>query len=338
MTRTVIVCGLLACVLAVGCDDEEEVEEESPDPIVGVMELPISLRNTASAPSNAVFVEVSPTALRVDRHTVLELTGGRIPSGSRSGETLSTVMEAVNSGPARRAATIELHVNTPWETTSLILGSLKAANIHTVGFKVRKPGGVADMGYLVVENYSVQAASADPAELEGPTQRDWDEFVEVWQESYEGCRRPDANQDTHYVDCTYKPQVALEGGMLEIRFFSRGSALKAEFNRFGAEEIDEAAAAPGPAMLEGIAPDPGAEEEVEYTPVGNGAFTWRFDGAVADLSPISAAFRPLCGAGPCGIAVTGDKETMTMRLISFIGAAFPDGSGAPQIVFHVPAP
>ena len=69
-----------------------------------------------------------------------------------------------------------------------------------------------------------------------------------------------------------------------------------------------------------------------------GAFTWRFDGAVADLSPISAAFRPLCGPSPCGIVVTGDKETMSMRLISFIGAAFPDGSSAPQIRFLVPAP
>jgi hypothetical protein len=298
--------------------------------------LPISLRNTASAPSNAISIEVSPTALRVDRHTVLELTAGRLPAGARSGETLSAVQSAISSGAARRAAIIELHVNTPWETTASLLGSLKAANIHTVAFVVRKPGGVADTGHLVIENYTVQAASADPTELEGPTQRNWDEFVELWQTSYEGCRRPDANQREHYVDCTYKPQVAAPGGKLEIRFFSRGSALKAEFNRFGGEAIDEAANRPGPQMLEGIAAPPPGGEEVEYTPVEAGAFTWRFDAAVADLSPISAAFRPLCGVSPCGIAVTGDKETMSMRLVSFIGAAFPDGAPAPQIVFHVP--
>jgi hypothetical protein len=231
---------------------------------------------------------------------------------------------------------IELHVNTPWETTALVLGTLKASNVNTVAFKVRKPGGVADTGYLVIESYSVVPATDEPTELEGPAQRDWDEFVEVWQPSYEGCRRADAEGETRYVDCTYTPQVAAPGGKLEIRFFARGSALKSEFNRFGAEEIDEAAEAPQPQMLDGIAPDPGAEEQEEFTPVENGAFTWRFEAAVADLSPISAAFRPLCGTGRCGIAVTGDKETMSMRLISFIGAAFPDGTQAPQVVFHVP--
>ncbi len=333
-----IVSALLASVLFIGCDEEEEVPEESADPIVGVMELPISLRNTASAPSNAISVEISPSALRVDRHTVLELSGGEVPEGARSGESLPAVKEAIASGAARRAAVIELHVNTPYETTALVLGSLKESNINTVAFKVRKPGGVADTGYLVLENFLVQPASDEPTEFEGPAQRDWDDFVEVWQPSYEGCRRADAEGETRYVDCTYTPQVAAPGGKLEIRFFSRGSALKAEFTRFGAEEIDEAADAPGPQLLDGIAPDPGAEEEEEYTPVENGAFTWRFEAAVGDLSPISAAFRPLCGTGRCGIAVTGDKETMSMRLISFIGAAFPDGSQPPQVAFHVPAP
>jgi hypothetical protein len=336
-TKAIVTWSLSALAL-VGCDEEEAVPEESADPAVGVMELPISLRNTASAPPNAISIEVSPTALRVDRHTVLELTGGRLPAGARSGETLSAVDGAIRSGAARRAAIIELHVSTPWETTASILGSLKAANIHTFAFLVRKPGGVADTGYLVIENYSVRAASADPIELEDPTQRNWDEFVGVWQASYEGCRRPDANQDEHYVDCTYTPTLAAPGGKVEIRLFSRGSALKAEFNRFGAEAIDEAANRPLPAMLEGIAaPAPGGEE-VEYTPVEAGAFTWRFDAAVAELSPISAAFRPLCGASACGIVVTGDKETMSMRLVSFIGAAFPDGAPAPQVVVHVPAP
>ncbi len=333
-----IVSVLLTSLVLIACDDEEEVEQESTDPVVGVMELPISLRNSASAPSNAIPIEISPTALRVDRHTVLELSGGEVPDGARNAEILPAVRDAISAGAARRAAEIEMHVNTPWETTALVLGSLKASNINTVAFKVRKPGGVADTGYLVLENYDVQAASADPVEMQGPAQRNWDEFVEVWQPSYEGCRRPDAEQETRYVDCTYKPTLAAPGGKLEMRFFARGSALKAEFNRFGAEEIDEAAAAPPPEMLEGIPADPGAEPQEEHTPVENGAFTWRFEAAVADLSPISAAFRPLCGSGACGITVTGDKETMSMRLVSFIGAAFPDGTSAPQVVFQVPAP
>ncbi len=323
---------LATSLLVTGCDDEEgDAAEESVGPIVGVMELPISLRNSDSAPSNAISIEVSPTELRVDGHKVLDLTGGAVPPDARQGEVLPAVQQAVGAGAARRAAVLDVHVSTPYETTALIIGSLKAANIHALAFKVRKPGGVGDVGYLVVENYLVQAFSNDATELEGPTQRNWDDLVAVWQEAYEGCRRD------HYVDCSFKPNVVAEGGKLELRFFARGSALKIEFQRFGAEDIDAEANAAGPALLDGIAPAQAFDEEGPE-PATAGAFTWRFDAAVDELSPISAAMRPLCGPNPCGIGVTGDKETMTMRLVSLIGAAFPDGTQAPQLVFHVPAP
>jgi hypothetical protein len=252
-----------------------------------------------------------------------------VPAAERANDVIGKLKDAITSGAARRSAVLEIHVNTPWETTTLVLASLKQANVNEVAFKVRKPGGSPDTGFLVINDYRVEAATNDPVEVQPVAQLGWGDMVAVWDAAYEGCRRD------HYVDCTHAPTVAAQGGKLELRFFARGSALKAEFRRINAEESDAPAAPAQPQMLEGIAA-PAAPTEEAPPPVEQGAFTWRFDAAVDELSPISAAFRPLCGARQCGVILTGDKDTMTMRLVSMVGAAFPDGSSPPSLVVHVP--
>jgi hypothetical protein len=88
-------------------------------------------------------------------------------------------------------------------------------------------------------------------------------------------------------------------------------------------------------MLDGV-PAPAMVEEEGPPPVDHGAFTWRFEGATAASSPVKDAFRPLCGARPCSVVQTGDSETLSMRVLTFLGAAFPDGTQAPAVVFVIP--
>jgi len=318
-------------VALVACDGDEEQSAEDTGPIVGVMELPISFRNQAPAPSNAVHVEISPTELRLEGHKVIDLERGLVPRAERGGDVVTKLQQAISSGPARRAAALRLHVNTPYLTTALVLSTLRAANISQVGFEVRPPGGLSDTGWLVLDRYAVEPASQEPHEFERPFQRQWDELVEKWADVYTACR------SAHYVDCNGAPFNPARGGSMEIRLFARGSALKVEFIRFGIEDPEPGEG--GPPMLEGVPVQPTAEGEEALEmgpPVTEGAFTWRFAGATEDPSPISAAFRPLCGARPCGIVNTGDSNTMTLRPVSFIGAAFPDGTEAPYVVFRIP--
>ena len=112
----------LVLSLALGaCGDDSEENQESTDPIVGVLELPISYRYEASGPSNAVAIEVAPANLRVDGHTILELDNGKVPDASVTGtNTIQELRTAIDGGPARRNATLRILGSTPRRTSSWV--------------------------------------------------------------------------------------------------------------------------------------------------------------------------------------------------------------------------
>lgn len=328
--RLTLALALSLSLPLLACDEEEEVQEE-PAPEIGIMEMPISLRNADSAPTNAMRVSISPDAMGADGAHLIALEGGRVPEGELSDGIITKLQEKLRGGGARRAGAITMHVNTPYATTAALLNTFKANNINTIGFEVRKPGTAGETGWMVLDNFQVELEDDEP-ETFSTGQRRWDELVESWEAVYEACRRD------HYVDCDGKPFNPAEGGEMEISLFARGSALKVHFERFGVSpEEDEAAANAGPAMIEGV-PTPETEEEDMGPPVTNGTFTWRFVAATDEgLSPITGAFRPLCGAQPCGVVITGDPDTLSMRLISFLGAAFPNGTDEPITLWEIPA-
>lgn len=315
---------LALALLTTACDDEEAVEEESADPIVGLMELPISLRSTSQAPANALRIEVAPDRLRLDAHTILEFSDGALPEGAvGANHQITALKAAIDAGPARRVAELTFYGSTPWATALAIFETLAAANVGQLAFVVRA-GSSTDKGYLMVDEYSMVDPSQELVAIDGPGQRNWDEFREKWQEVYQACRAD------HYVDCAYVPGTIAEGGQLHMTLFSRGSALKIELHRFG---IEDPPPTTGPALIDGVGALPTAEEMLE-TPVTEAAFTWRAIAATDPESPIVAAMRPLCGTQPCGAVVTAEGQTMTMRLISFIGAAYPTGSPSPVLRFQ----
>ena len=69
------------------------------------------------------------------------------------------------------------------------------------------------------------------------------------------------------------------------------------------------------------------------------AFTWRFQATTpssAEENVVGKTLRPLCGARRCGALVEAEAQTPTMRLISFFGAAFPNGTDAPYLMLQIP--
>lgn len=312
--------------VSAACEDDAEVQQESADPIVGIMELPISRRSGDPAPNNPLRIEVSPERLRLDAHTLVELQNGRVPASEQSNGAVTKLKNAIQSGAARSAATLRIHVNVPYETTAMVLKSLRDANVRQAGFEVRKGSG-AETGWLVIDDFRVEPPSQEPVEFPGASQVMWDDFARAWESMYTACRM------ALYVDCNPKAIVVAEGGKALLTLWARGNGLKIDVTRFGGPD-----ATPAPQrieMLEGI-PQPAAEgEEEPIPPATHAAFTWRAEAATTDAPPISGAMRPLCGARQCGAVVQAEGQTMTMRIVSFLGAAFPDGTPSPKVVFTV---
>ncbi|MEM9073860.1 MAG: hypothetical protein AAGE52_35540 [Myxococcota bacterium] len=325
MTRLLVLGLSLLCVL--GCEETEEVEAEPETPGVGVMELPISFRHDGSGPPSPMNIEVTPSELRVDGTSVVGLEGGRVPDAERAGNLITKLATNIRTGPARRAASMRVHASTPYLTTALIFSTLKEANIHEAAFEVRQGSGT-EVGYLKLARFDVREETEEWATFPASHQRNWDELAPHWEAMTTACR------ENHSVDCAYKPENIAEGGQLQLTLFARGNAVKIEMNRFGGED-PEPAGNNGPALIEGIAPAPAAQEE-EAPPATDAVFTWRFQATTSEPSPVSNTLRELCGAQGCGAVVTAEGQTSTMRIVSFLGAAFPNGSPAPQIMFQIP--
>ena len=332
MTRAIrrFLVPLLALSIGlIGCDDEEE-NQESPDPMVGVMEVPISYRYETSPPSEALAIEVAPGNLRVEGRTIVELDNGKLPADAVSGTTIPELRVQIDAGPARRSATLRLIGSTPWRTTMLILSTLKAANLSEVAIMTRQGVGT-DLGYLTLTNWDIREESDEFHEPPATHLRNWNEIAEAWEPMYTACR------EGQYVDCAYKAPNIAEGGKMHMTLFARGNGVKVELHRFGAPE-PEAAAPAQPAMLDGIAaPEPTEEEEMP--PATTAAFTWRFQATTPgadEENVVAKTMRPLCGAQPCGALVEAEAQTPTMRVVSFIGSAFPNGTDEPYLMFQVP--
>lgn len=318
---------LLAFALAAGCGGSEDQQQAaSTEPIVGVLELPLSHRNNAPAPTEAYRVEIAPSEVRLDGRTVLPLEGARVPQSERAGDVLTKLGAAISGGPARARAAIRMHVNTPWETTIFVLRTLERANVRSISFEVRKPGTTSDTGWLTLESWKVLPPGTAPT-FDPQFVRPWGDFTSQWLAAYDACR------GAEYVDCDTVPVVPAPGGEVLVTLRSRGSAVKIEFTRVNGPPIPEGPARPQ--MIEGVpAPQPG--EEQLPPPVTEAVFALRAESTTAADSDVAGVTRPLCGQRPCGVQMVADPETLSMRMLSLLGATFPDGAPAPSVVFQLP--
>lgn len=318
-----------------GCEDEKKPDAGN-EPIVGTMELPIALRNGDDPPSPAAEIVISPKALHVDGDKEIELESGRVPESARSGTTLAPL--AANLGSSS-AATIRAHVSTPYLTTALVLSTLADKGVDEAGFQVRKGTG-AETGWLVLEDFDVAPRPEKPQELEGGTHPPWDTVAKVWTKIASACGK------AHSVHCDGKPSRVAKGGKTNVVLRARGSAVKLALRRFGVDEDDEEdeesggskrAGGGGAQMIEGVpAPQVGSKKEKKPEPATEATFMWRFPAVTQQRSPVKGALRPLCGSARCNVVVVADGPTATMRMISFLGAAFPDGTPSPRPRFTLP--
>lgn len=329
-------CLALLSPLSVGCDEgEQDAAETASAPLLGLLELPVSLRSGAAAPSNFHKVEVGPDELRVDGSTLLKLEGGKVPAAEAGATEIAKLTAALRT-PARGVIELELHSSIPYETTALIFGSAAAAGIHDASLHVRKPGGGTEDGYLELKGFSVGPEVPDAQEVSfaNVQPRGWGDFAAAWEAVAQGCGGAASG------NCAYKPEKIAEGGKLKMMLMAAGQGVNVHFYRVPEEGAEGAAEEAKPEkkkveMVEGVPSDPVAEVE-EAPPAEVALFQFRANEALTAPSPVSDTVKPVCGTQACGTVVRAEKRTMSVRVISLIGAAFPDGSAAPSVHFEIP--
>ncbi len=317
--------GLLVLTLACfGCEESGELAEDQ-KPIIGLLELPISHRAGGAEPADPARIEIGISEVRVDGATALTLDHGKVAPADQQGDLLPKVAEKLSG---KRALSISVHAATPYATLARVISTGLSKGATELGFKVRKPGSNSEAGWLVLKSNRMVESAEDGAFDEGEL-LPWETFTSVWEGALEACK------ETARGDCGYKPIAKAEGGKLDLMLRSRGAGLALRFRQTGVDAQAEAEKKPKPApvkMLDGVAPPPAAEEEAEE-PSSEHVFTLRADQATVSPSPISGIVKTVCSSQTCPTIVDAEGPSMSGRVISLIGAAFPDGTPEPKVAW-----
>lgn len=336
-----VMASLGCCLVLTACGGEEK-EEAAADgpkaPVLGVLELPVSLRTGDSKPDGRK-VDVGLAELRVDDATVLTLESCRIAAGDRAGDIVPKLKAALET-PAKSTLVLSAHSGLPYETIALILSSAHAAGIRDLALAVRKGGGSTESGWLVTKNFSLTPKTDDEVALASVEPHTWDEMTAAWQAMHDACRAAETGS------CAYVPGTPLTGGKLKIVLHAAGQGVNLDFFRVGLtpEELaaeEKARTASLAAKKEDVvqgrkkATDVAAEME-EGAPPSEALFQFRAQEALESPSALTETMRPLCGKRACGAVVSAEPQTLLVRVASLIGAAFPDGGAAPVLAFELP--
>jgi hypothetical protein len=330
---------LLLAVLACGGEKaEEKPAAPPPGPPLGVLELPVSLRSGDAAPSDSRKVEVTPGDIRVDGQVVLTLENGRVPAAERQGDVVPKLKAALGN-PARPALSLGLHSSLPYETAAAVLSTASSAGMRKVAFQVRKPGGSPVAAWLVPTSFQVVPRSYDAVAITDVDPRKWDDFGAAWQAIYDACRTSQTGS------CAYVPGSVAKGGELKLVLHASGQGVNVNFFRVGLTDEQLAAeeqarqaelAAKKEDVVQGRGEPSELEEQLlEGPPASEAMFQFRAREALEAPSALTAAMQPLCGPRACGAVVTADDNTLAVRVVSLIGAAFADGA-APSLAFELP--
>lgn len=343
--RSLATLAALACVgfasVGLGCKKEEPPAPTGPVvPPIGILELPISLRTGDQGPSGNYKIELTPSGIRLDDNALMALTDGKVPPEQVQNGVIGTLKAALTGGRARIALSINAQV--PYETTALVLNTASAAGVRHASFQVRKPGGDGThLGWMSTDNFTMTPKTDLEVKFTSVTPRPWDDFAKAWEEMHNACRGARSGS------CAYVQTNVATGGNLKIVLHASGDGVNINFFRvgFSAEDLaaesqrrEAAISQKKRDFLDGRMKQTDLEAELlkAEEPATQAFFQFRQSEVLASPSPVSATIRPLCGTSACGAVVSADPITLSVRVVSLIGAAFPDGSPPPALAFEMP--
>lgn len=339
---TVLLVVLWPFVALAACGDKSEPETAAPvGPGLGVLELPVSLRSKDAGSSDARKVEAGIGDLRVDDKVLFTLDNGRVPAAEQKDGIVPKLAAALQS-PARAKLALHVHSSLPYETAALVLNTAAAAGMHQLAFQVRAPGASTQTGWLAINAFQTTPRTDDDIAFKAVDPRKWDEFTAAWQGIHDACRASQTGS------CAYVQGNVAKGGNLKIVLHASGQGVNVNFYRAGisaeqlaAEETQRKAelAAKKEDLVQGrggVKKTDLEEELLEGDPASEALFQFRAKEALELPSAVSGVMEPLCGTKACGAVVSADSNTLMVRVVSLIGAAFSDGSAPPVLAFELP--
>jgi len=331
---------LVCSHLLLGCGQEEPPPTPPSQPALGPLELPVSLRAADAAPVDYYACEITPGDLRFDGATLLTLAGGRVEPADRDAAGLPALQKRLRASPRPRLA-ITAHAMGRYETLALVLQSASGAGIRQISLRVRKSGAGAELGWLSPGAFQVTAATPGEMVLANVAPRAWDDFTAAWEAMQAAC-----SSGSQTGGCGSVHSNVAAGGKLKLILRAKGQGLNLEFQRVGlgaqeraAEEKQRKArlAAHKEDVIQGRMAKTDLEKEMlGGPPATEASFQFRASEALTSPSVLSAVMRPLCADSPCGAVVSAEPITPLVRVVSLIGAAFPDGSSLPSLAFEMP--
>lgn len=327
--------------VAGGCGKDEPPAPTGPVVApIGVLELPVSLRTADQGPSGNYKIELSPNGIRLDDNALMALSDGKVPPEQVQNGIIGALKAALTGGRARIA--LAVNASLPYQTTALVLNTAAAAGVRNASFQVRKPGGAgANTGWMSVDNFVMTPKTDLEVKFASVTPRPWDDFAKAWQEIHDACRSAQTGS------CAYVQNNVATGGNLKIVLHASGHGVNVNFFRvgFSAEELaaesqkrEAAISQKKRDFLDGRMKQTDLEAELlkAEQPATEALFQFRETEALVGPSAMSATMRPLCGTSACGAVVSADPVTLMVRVVSLIGAAFPDGTPPPVLAFEMP--
>lgn len=312
--------------MLVACDESEPEVEVEPPPELGLLEFPISLRTATSNYEGAYNIEVTLDGIWLDGAQLVTLDGGHLAEEDLSELGITPIESTISSSQAKSRANIRMHASVSYATMSRLMGALDSSGVREVAFAVRPPGEPQPV-YLQIDNFDARAESDELAEFDEREMASWDEVRRGWPAMYEACRAG------RYVDCDYQSYAIAEGGHAHMTLFASGNLSKIVFTRVADEEEADRPTPRPVQLLDGVEALPEAEEEVEADE--EAVFAWRFNATVESPSPISETVRQVCGSRTCSVLIDAEGRLPSMRVLSFLGAAFPTGTQSPHVLFQV---
>jgi hypothetical protein len=306
---------------------------------LGELELPVSLRAHDTAPTNAHQVEATTEQLRLNGAPVIALQKGEVAEADQRDGVIGKLESALRA-QGRSTIALRLQAIIPYKTMAMILNTAKQAGVMNAAFAVREPGGQPKTGWLNADNFVMSSKADDVPNIPSVTPKSWDAFTAKWKSVTEACRTAQTG------NCAYADANFARGGVLKIELFVSGRGINIDFYRRGLtadqeheeeQKRNKELAQKKEQFLQGhLTHDQMVEFLLLGDPSTQALFQFRYQEALNAPSALSGTMSPLCQGERCGVLVAADDIAPMVRVISMLGAAFPDGAQGPIYAFEMP--
>jgi hypothetical protein len=277
--------------------------------------------------------------LRLNGTPVIALQKGVIADADKRDGVIPK-LEAQLKSQNRANIALRLEAILPYETVAFILNTAKQAGVMNAAFQVREVGNSNKTGWLAADSFVMSSKADDTPPIQTVSPKSWEAFTAKWKAVTEACRTaPSGN-------CAYADSNFAKGGTLKIELYTSGRGINVNFFQRGLtpeqeheEEVrrNKELAKKKEQFLQGHLTH---EQMVEYLLLGDPAtqalFQFRYQEGLSAPSALTSTIAPICHQDRCGVEVAADEISPMVRVVSLMGAAFPDGTPSPAYAFEMP--